>query len=184
MKKLTIDQVLAMDPCEKYDRERITELAAGRNELSLLEILDLDIPHEDKIWVVLRKEFLSERDLHLLACDFAEYSLPIWEKWRPDDTRVRNAIAVKRKWINGDATDEELAAAGAAARAAIRAAAGSAAGDAAWAAARDAIRDAAGAAARAAAWDAAWEHFLEKVKEFLLKMEERESNCVGSGQEV
>ncbi len=69
------------------------------------------------------------------------------------DERSTDALDVAARHLRGEATDEELAAAGAAARDAAWAAAGAAARDAAWA------RDAAGAAAwaRAAARDAAWD---------------------------
>lgn len=90
-----------------------------------------------------------DRLARLLACDYAERRLPIFEAKHPDDLRPRQAIEVARRYANGDAT---LAAAWAAARAA--------AGDA-WAAwaARDgwaawAARDAGDAAD--AAWVAAW----------------------------
>ena len=79
------------------------------------------------------------------------------------DQRSIAALDVAERYAHGQATADELAAAGAAARAAAWAAARDAAGDAAWeaalaaarAAARDAAGDAAGAAARAAAWAAA-----------------------------
>jgi hypothetical protein len=67
------------------------------------------------------------------------------------DHRSKDALDAAENFANGEASQEELAAAGAAARAA----AGDAAGDAAWAAARAAARDAAGDAARAAARAAA-----------------------------
>jgi len=73
--------------------------------------------------------------------------LPIYEKAYPDDNRPRKAIEIARRFANGEATKNELAAA--------RAAAWAAAGAAAWAAARAAAWDAAEAAAWAAAWDAA-----------------------------
>jgi hypothetical protein len=103
---------------------------------------------------------LDDRKLRLFACDCAERVLPIFEKQYPDDKRPRQAIDTARKFANGDATQEELAAAWAAAWAAARGAAGDAAWAAAWGAAGDAARDAArgaaGDAARDAAWDAAW----------------------------
>jgi hypothetical protein len=103
---------------------------------------------------------LTERIYHLLACDYAERVLPIFEKERPDDKRPRQAIETKLRWVASEATSEELAAAGDAAWAAARDAAGAAAWAAAWAAARDAAGAAAWAAARdaarAAAWAAAW----------------------------
>ena len=108
--------------------------------------------------------------LHTFACDVAEKAL---DKYGGDvDLRSRKAIEVKRKWLKGEARDDELHVARAAAWDAARAAAWAAewetARAAAWAAAWDAVRaaeDAAGAAAGAAAWaaagDAAWDEARE-----------------------
>ena len=116
--------------------------------------------------LVRRVEVRRERAQRLLACDFAEHVIHIFEKQRTKDHRPRNAIKVARRFAVGKATRRELAAARdtawaaaeaaarAAAEAAARAAAGAAAGAAAWAAAEAAARAAAGAAARAAAGDA------------------------------
>jgi hypothetical protein len=83
---------------------------------------------------------LDETKLRLFACDCAEQSLPIFERDYPNDPRPRQAIEVARRYANGQATDEERAAARDAARAAAWAAARDAARAAAWAAARDAAR--------------------------------------------
>jgi hypothetical protein len=83
----------------------------------------------------------ATKALHTFACDEAERAL---SAMADPDPRSIAAIAVKRRWIDGKATDAELAAA--------RDAAWAVAMDAAWAVARDA----AGAVARAAAWAAAW----------------------------
>ena len=76
------------------------------------------------------------------------------------DHRSKDALDAAENFANGEASQEELAAArdaaGAAAGAAARDATGDAAGAAAWAAAGAAARDAAGAAAWAAALAAAW----------------------------
>jgi hypothetical protein len=94
----------------------------------------------------------TDRTLRLFACDCAERALT--HATTPDPRSV-NAIAVARKFAYGEATQEELAAAGDAAWAAAWDAAGDAAWAAAWAAAGDAAWDAAGDAAWAAAWAAA-----------------------------
>jgi hypothetical protein len=97
----------------------------------------------------------DERTARLFAADCAERVLPVFERTRPSDMRPRDAIATARRYAAGEATDEELSAAGAAAYAA-----GDAAGDvrgAAWAARSAAW--AAGDATMAAAWaarDADW----------------------------
>ena len=81
------------------------------------------------------REVMSMADatmiLHEFACICAEDALHLIEKrGQKADKRSWVAIETKRRWMKGEATDKELAAARAAARAA--------AWDAAWAAARDA----------------------------------------------
>ena len=95
--------------------------------------------------------------LHEFACQCAEDSLALVEN--PDPRSVK-AIAVKRAWLRGEATDEDLAAA----RAAAWAAAGDGAAAWVWAG------DAAGAAAWAWAWDAAGAAAGEKQNRLLVSM--------------
>ena len=102
--------------------------------------------------------------LHEFACQCAEDALALVEQ--PDERSVE-AIEAKRKWLNDEITDEELAAAWDAAEAvagnaalyaasaAAEAVSWAAASGCAWAAAWAAARDAASAAALASAWDAA-----------------------------
>ena len=98
------------------------------------------------IWLIGRSTVdRNDPKLRLMACDFAEAVLHLVPA---GETRPAEAIRVARLFAAGQASREDMAAAGAAAWAAAWAAAG----DAAW----DAAGDAAGAAARAAAWDAAW----------------------------
>jgi len=137
------------------------------NLLTILETNGLD----DAIWALSATAENCDTVARLMAADFAEQVLPIWQKYS-EDTRPELAIKAARDFANGLITAEQRAAAGdaawaaagaaawAAARAAAWAAAGdaagAAAGDAAWAAARAAAWAAAGHAARAAAGDAAW----------------------------
>ena len=79
--------------------------------------------------------------LHEFACWCAEQALlREREAGREPDPRSWAAIETKRRWLRGEATDKELAAAR----------------DAAWAAARAAARAAAWYAAWASAWASAW----------------------------
>ena len=70
-----------------------------------------------------RVEAWDERTARLFLADCAEHVLPLFERIQPTDPRPREAIAVARRYANGEATRKELAAAGAAAWAAARAAA-------------------------------------------------------------
>lgn len=127
------------DACSEGRRWALSECA------SLAEVWR-DARPDWLVWVATRPDVLDDRTLWLFACWAAEQVLPIWYASYPDDHRPRVAIETRRRWIDGQATDAELAAAMAAADAARAAA------DAAWAAALAA----AGAGAAAAAWAAAW----------------------------
>ena len=126
MKTITVEQLLKYGPC--YNEETIRDLAGDKNEWTALEILALNhVPAKDRLWVVLREELVDAPILHEFACLCAESVLHMT---RDADRKIcRSAIDTKRRWLRGDATDEELASA--------RAAAGAAAWDAAGAAARD-----------------------------------------------
>ena len=123
--------------------------AYGRDTpITLLQILDIN-GFDDALWA-LRACPDSDTFARLLACDYAEHVLHIFEAKYPDDYRPRKAIEVARRYARGEAAEEELAAALHAAEAAAEAA-----GYAAWYAAEAAAGAAAWAAAWAA-WHAAW----------------------------
>jgi len=130
--------------------------AYGRDTpITLLQILNIN-GLDDALWA-LRACPDSDTFARLLACDYAEHVLRIFETRYPDDYRPREAIAVSRRYARGEATDAELSAAWYAAGAAA-VAAWYAAGAATWAAAGAAADSAAGAAwyaAGAATWAAA-----------------------------
>jgi len=85
---------------------------------------------EDLIWVICRKDFMSDRDLRLFAVWCAREALKLVDN--PDERSI-NACNVSEAFANGEVSIEELTAAEAAAETAR-----DTARDAAWAAARDA----------------------------------------------
>ncbi len=184
MRTVTVEEVISWGPC--YPEEKVREMARGHDSFSPCDILRAEhIKAADRLWVALHRGVLPDPMLFAFACSVAEHVLPIYEDEYPGDPRLRDAIATRRCWLRGEASDEELAdareatwaawdaaeewaaraatwAARAAARAALAAAwaAARAAGDATFAAreATWAAWDAAGAAAwaaEAAAWAAA-----------------------------
>lgn len=106
---VTVEQVLSWRPCEPYRRGRIEALFAGRQELSALEILALDIPAEHRLWAVLREDLIAAETLHEFACRCAE-SVLYSERaaGREPDLSCWAAIEAKRKWLRGEITDREL----------------------------------------------------------------------------
>ena len=67
---------------------------------------------------VSEREDLTEQEQRLIAADFAEHVLPLFEAQYPDDDRPRKAIEAARAFARGEMTKEQLASAEAAARAA------------------------------------------------------------------
>jgi len=141
-----------------YKKSKVENLfPKDREVVSYKDILQSNIPLEDKYWFFCHRVFTDSQNRHL-AIKIAEVVLPIFEDKYPEDNRPRKAIEAARLYLAGEIGIEELeAAAGAAARAAAYAAGAAAraaayAGDAARAAAYAAAY--AGDAARAAAYAA------------------------------
>ena len=165
--RVTLEDVRSWGAC--YSIEKLEKLAGKRKSITALQILDLPILTDDKLWAVLREPFFSGKEMMLLAADFAERALPNFEREYPNDSRPRDAIAARRAFARGEIDD--------AARSAAREAASDAAWSAAWSAARSAAMaaacDAAWSAAREAAWSAASDaesnHQIEMVRAALIQ---------------
>jgi hypothetical protein len=150
----TLSRIRATGPCEDGWEKLLAHLGktkADDEPLPLLTVLDSN-GFDDALWV-LSLAMTDDRLARHFQAWCAEQVLYLFEDDRPNDTRVRDQIAMLR---NDDATGEERSAA----RAAARAAAWYSARAAAWSAARAAAGAAAGDAAGDAAWysagDAAW----------------------------
>ena len=189
MKTVTYQQFLKFNPCWQYDKDKdkaakLEEIGLRKAEWTALDVLDLpdeEVSVDDKLWAVLRPEFIPEPILHEFACRCAEEALKLVEN---PDPRCIAAIKAKRRWLRGEISNKELSAARAAARAAAsdaaRAAASVAASDAAWDAwdsaraatwaAWAAVNDAASAAAWAAR-DAAHAHQIQLLRKVLHEQE-------------
>lgn len=116
----------------------------------------------DIIWLLCRKQFMSDKDMRLFAVWCAREALKLLKN---PDPRSLNACDVAERFANGQATSDELDAA----RDAAWSAAMDADSDAARSAARAAARDAAWAAAWSAAWSAARDAQIDKLLTYFLK---------------
>jgi len=135
--KITYKDIMSFNPC--YDPKELCKIDTKKS-LTIPEFItqyrDKVKNKEDIIWVVCRNEYMTDKDLRLFAVWCAREALKLVDA----DPRSIEACDVAERFANGEATKEELIAAGDAA---------GAAGDAAWATAR-AARDAARGAARGA----------------------------------
>ena len=159
----TLNRIRAQGPCrEGWEKllKGLGKTAADDEPLAFSKIAEIN-GLDDALWCC-RAEPQEWRTWRLFA---------VWcgrqVQHLMTDPRSTAALDVAERHANGNATDEELAAARAAAWAVARDAAWAAARAAAWAAARDAAWAAARTAAWAAAWAAAWDaqksKFIEMV---------------------
>ena len=148
--KTTLNAIRDHHPCADGWKKLLANLgktAADDYPLSLITILDSN-GIDDALWC-LRAVYGHDKEIRLFAVWCARQVQHLMT-----DQRSVAALDVAERFANGDATKEELDAAGAAARAASGYAAGAAARAAAW----------------DAAWDAAWSAALDAQKAKFLEL--------------
>ena len=123
MKRFTVDDVLKLDYCSRYDPAAIRRLWGKRESATALDILDSHIQVEDRLWLVFELDILNQDTTNHFRAALAFFAADIYEKYYPDDSRVRDCAVAWLETASGRVVD--LASARAAARAA--------AWDAAWA---------------------------------------------------
>ena len=140
MLETTLKKLREYRACEnRYDHlvKALGDEYGDDTPLSVSRILDTN-GVSDALWA-LRACDMSQGDknaVYLLACDYAEHVLHIFEDKYPDNPYPRAAIESRRAWVRGEISDSELRCAADAARTAYFAAATTfAAGDAYFAAA-------------------------------------------------
>ena len=100
MKKYTVKEIRDLDPCfDPLEIEGITEDSTA----TLLEILELPIEDEDKIWVA--SKLLTDKQNRLFAVWCTREALKLVEN---PDIRSIEACNVAERFANGNATKEEL----------------------------------------------------------------------------
>ena len=176
MKRITVEMVRLWEPC--YDP---TDVVPEDWTGTALDVLNLPISADDRLWVVLHEEILSEATLREFARWCALQVIHLWDA--PDVVReyletgdeTLRVVAWDAARASRDVADAVWNATRAAACAASRDASRAAAQDASWAA-TDAARAAADAAwdtSQAVAWDASRDDSrdeqVEKLKEMIAK---------------
>lgn len=114
-----LNQIKQCDPCSgswKKLLKYLNKTEADDDPLNLSVILESN-GINDALWSLKSVEG-KEKEIRIMAADFAEISLPIYEKYYPDDKRPRLTIKAARDYANCLISITDLAAARAAARAA------------------------------------------------------------------
>ena len=147
MKKITYEEIKSFNPC--YDPVKYIKKDFNGTLASILKMKK--VPAKDRLWVVVRHQLMTDKQLHLYGLACARMS----EKYTTDK-RVKECNDVVERYINGKATIEELNTAESAAVSAAVSALSAESAAAAWSAAESAAESAESArSARSAAWSAA-----------------------------
>lgn len=102
--KLTVDVFLSYpDECSKlFGKDNIIKKFGGIKKMLS------ENRNRKMLNFVFNSGVIPDKKLHLLACDFAEKALPHFEEKYPEDKRPRNAIEVKRLWIEEEYKNEQI----------------------------------------------------------------------------
>ena len=84
-----------------------TSIYGKDTEINILTILESN-GLDDAVWALEATKEESDKTRCLIACDFAESVLHIFESKRPNDDRPRKAIEAARKFANGEISESEL----------------------------------------------------------------------------
>lgn len=111
-KKFTVTSILQAKPCYDYkvnNGAKVRELFGAKKTASSFDIINCElITEQDRIWILLRINCLSDRNIRLFACDAAENVLLIFQKRYPKDHRPAAAIQAGRDYIDKKITLNEL----------------------------------------------------------------------------
>lgn len=91
-----------------YANDRLMECSFMQNDtVTLMDILNSEIPLADKYWFVCRR-IASEEQNQQIAISVAEITLPIFENKHPDDQSPRQAIEATKQYLAGTISIDQL----------------------------------------------------------------------------
>src|SRR5205085_11095105 len=101
MQTISLDILLTSDLITTEESHLLVGACTQRPYLSAEEIIALDLPAKNRVEALLRQEFLTEKQLLALACDFAVHVLYVFEELAPDDLRPRACVEAARLYADG-----------------------------------------------------------------------------------
>lgn len=99
---ITADQIHRWVTHDAWHTHKNLRALFDGKSIAPLAVCDLDIPVKDRLWILLRPDIIPERELRLLACDFAEHVLYIFERDYPGNNHVRDLIETARDYVRGE----------------------------------------------------------------------------------
>lgn len=108
IKTILAQVILDSELLSAEETHPLHRLFQSHPQLTVAEVLDLDLPAKNRVDALLRHEFLEERQLRELACVFAEHTLHVYEVHSLEDRHPRNCVEVARLWLEGIVSQDEL----------------------------------------------------------------------------
>jgi hypothetical protein len=92
-----------------YSKETLDKCSfMVKDNISIIEILDSEIPFKDKSWFIINSIGLTNLEKSQFAIGCALVVLPIYENKYPDNDAPRKAIEAAQKYLKNEITLEEL----------------------------------------------------------------------------
>ena len=89
MKTVDYKTLMSWNPCKDFPKGRVADLFAGREAVTVKDILDVDMRQDEQLWAVLREAFFSTKELEDLASHFTIHAS---RKLDYSDPKVSNAL--------------------------------------------------------------------------------------------
>lgn len=70
MKTVDLKTLMGWNPCSDFPQGRIADLFAGREEVTVKDIMAVDMRQDEKLWAVLREAFFTQTELEVMAAYF------------------------------------------------------------------------------------------------------------------
>jgi hypothetical protein len=101
MRIIPIDVLIASDLIANEEAYPLLGALLYYPYISVKEIIALDLPSRNRVEVLLRHEFLTEKQLRWLACKFVENVLYVFEELAPEDFHPRACVEAAQLYTDG-----------------------------------------------------------------------------------
>lgn len=113
MKKVTLEQIIEFNPCWLKDEEttaKLYEIGTRKKQWSALDVLSLpdsEVLSGEKLWLVLRTEFIGETVAYDFMCECIE-KISSHVSSAKTLSIIMGTNEAKRRWTRGEISDIEL----------------------------------------------------------------------------
>ena len=81
--------VMSWNPCEDFSAERIKNLFADKEEVTISDVFDVDMRQDEQLWIALREVFFFYTVLEVMAIRFCMHVAPLADH---EDKTVTEAV--------------------------------------------------------------------------------------------